>query len=113
MLRVRGYLSGLHLLRAPAESHVGVVVGGAVALLLPDLWDERGAAAVLPLPHPVVVYGFEQVVVFVQQQLGLLQSHQLQNGGRDAAGVKTTLEQHRVESPINEPLTPSVRTELS
>lgn len=73
-----GHLSGLHLLRPPAEGHVGVVVGGAVPLLLLDLGDERGPPAVLALPHPVVVDSFDQVIVLIEQQLGFLQGHQLQ-----------------------------------
>lgn len=50
------HLPGLHLLCAPSEGHIGVVVGGAVSLLLLDEGDERWALAVLPLPHPVVVH---------------------------------------------------------
>lgn len=71
------HLPGLHLLRPPSEGHVGVVIGGAVSFLLFDLSDQRRPPTVLPLPHPVVVHGLQQVVVLVQQQLRLRQGHQL------------------------------------
>lgn len=76
------HLSGLHLLGSPPEGHVGVIVGGAIPLLLLDLGDEGGPPAVLALPHPVVIDSLDQVIVLVEQQFGLLKGHKLQ-GNRD------------------------------
>ena len=73
------HLPGLHLLRPPAEGHIGVVVGGAIPLLQLDQWDERRPPAVLPLPHPVVIHRLEEVVILVQQHLGLRERHKLHN----------------------------------
>lgn len=90
------HLSGLHLLSPPPEGHVGVVVGGAIPLLLLDLGDEGGPPAVLALPHPVVIDSLDQVIVLIEQQFGLLKGYKLQ-GNRDksssegAAGEVTTL----------------------
>lgn len=89
-----GHLSGLHLLSPPAEGHIGVVVGGAIPLLLLDLRDERGPPAVLALPHPVVVDSLDQVIVLVEQQLGLLQGHQLQGTGKRSAWDGGARESH-------------------
>lgn len=71
------HLPGLHLLRPPPEGHVGVAVGGAVPPLLLDVRNQRRTSAGLPLPHPVIVDRLQQVVILIQQQLGLRQRHQL------------------------------------
>lgn len=73
------HLSRLHLLCASAEGHVGVVGAGAVPLLLLDGGDEGAAAAASPLAAPVLVHLLDQSVVLLQQQLRLLQRHQLRN----------------------------------
>lgn len=81
------HLSGLHLLSSPPEGHVGVVVGGAIPLLLLDLGDEGGPPAILALPHPVVVDSLDQVVILVEQQLGFLQGYELQEHRKGAVGL--------------------------
>lgn len=70
-------LPSLHLLGAPSEGHVRVTGAGAVPFLLLDGGDERVGFAVFPFAAPVVVDLLDELVVLLQQQLGLGKTHSL------------------------------------
>lgn len=71
------YLPGLHLLRPSTEGHVGVAGARAIPLLLLHVGDEGATLAGFPLAAPVVEHFLDQLVVLLQQQLGLLETDEL------------------------------------
>ena len=88
---VDAHLAGLHLLGPPPEGHVGVAGAGSVPLLLLHHGQQAARLAHLPLAAPVVEHLLDQLVVLLQEQLRLGETHQL---GR---GRATKLEQFRQE----------------
>lgn len=75
-------LPGLHLLRAPSKGHVGVAGAGAVPPLLLDVGDERVGLTVFPLAAPVVKDLLDELVILLQEQLGLRKTHRLRHTDR-------------------------------
>lgn len=76
-------LSGLHLLGAPPEGHIGVTGAGAIPFLLLDVCDEGAALATFPFAAPVVEDLLDELIVLFQQQFGLWKAHQLIGVDRD------------------------------
>lgn len=73
------YLPGLHLLGATPEGHIRVAGGGAIPFFLFDSGDECATFTTFPLVAPVFKHLLYQLVILLQQQLGLLQTNQLQH----------------------------------
>lgn len=69
---VYSYLPGLHLLGPTAEGHVGVAGARAIPLFLLDVGKEEATLASFPLATPVVKHLLDQLIIFFQQQFGLL-----------------------------------------
>jgi len=82
------YLPGLHLLRPSAEGHVGVAGAGAVPLLPLAGGDEGPPRAGFPLAAPVVEHLLDQLIVLLQQQLGLLETDELRGNRRETKSVR-------------------------
>lgn len=110
------HLSGLHLLRPATEGHVGVAGAGAIPLLLLDVGDEGAATARFPPAAPVVKHLLDQLVLLLQQQLGLLETDELQavQGDKIAAlARKVSAKLCRFSSSIFRSRTGSERSSLA
>ena len=71
---VLAVLSSLHLLGAPPERQVRVVGGGARPLLRLDGEDQR-VLGFQPFVQPVIEYCDYEIVILLQQGVGLVQVH--------------------------------------
>lgn len=59
------YLSSLHFLSPPPESHIWIIVSGAISFFLFDLRDEGRPSAILTLSYPVVIDSLNKIIILI------------------------------------------------
>lgn len=71
------YFPRLHLLCPSTEGHIGVAGARAIPFLLFDNGDEEATFTDFPFAAPVIKDFLDQLVILLQQQLGLLETDEL------------------------------------